>query len=289
MGLIQEDSCARWRSQCLVCQLSPRAASAHTWPTAPSRSRWRRPARRPARPITTGARTRGSRPRKDHLSTFAADVDTASYTIARRKLERGHAAAGRASVRVEEFVNYFHYAFPEPARRHAVRRRDGRRAVAASARPRHPARRRRHQGEVGQPSASRRTSCSSSTSRARWQSPDKLDARQAVAAHPDRTTSSDGDTVVARHLRRLDTASCCRRPASSTSDRDPRRDRRARPPAARPRWRRASTSPTSRRWRASQPGAIVARDRVHRRRRQRRRAHARARSSRSSRAAPRKA
>ena len=32
---------------------------------------------------------------KDHLSTFAADVDTASYTIARRKLQRGHAAAGR--------------------------------------------------------------------------------------------------------------------------------------------------------------------------------------------------
>src|SRR5262245_46761551 len=26
---------------------------------------------------------------KDHLSTFAADVDTASYTIARRKLEEG--------------------------------------------------------------------------------------------------------------------------------------------------------------------------------------------------------
>ena len=33
---------------------------------------------------------------KDHLSTFAADVDTASYTIARRKLHEGAAAAGRS-------------------------------------------------------------------------------------------------------------------------------------------------------------------------------------------------
>ncbi len=51
---------------------------------------------------------------KDHLSTFAADVDTASYTIARRKLTEG-ALPPPAAVRVEEFVNYFRYAFPEPA------------------------------------------------------------------------------------------------------------------------------------------------------------------------------
>ena len=50
---------------------------------------------------------------KDHLSTFAADVDTASYTIARRKLEEG-SLPPPASVRVEEFVNYFRYAFPLP-------------------------------------------------------------------------------------------------------------------------------------------------------------------------------
>jgi len=48
---------------------------------------------------------------KDHLSTFAADVDTASYTIARTKLDGG-ALPPPASVRVEEWVNYFHYAFP---------------------------------------------------------------------------------------------------------------------------------------------------------------------------------
>ncbi|MBV8758211.1 MAG: von Willebrand factor type A domain-containing protein [Deltaproteobacteria bacterium] len=51
---------------------------------------------------------------KDHLSTFAADVDTASYTIARRKLEEGSLPPA-ASVRVEEFVNYFHYAFAQPS------------------------------------------------------------------------------------------------------------------------------------------------------------------------------
>src|SRR5262245_19791565 len=42
---------------------------------------------------------------KDHLSTFAADVDTASFTIARRKLEGGTLPPA-ASIRVEEWVNY---------------------------------------------------------------------------------------------------------------------------------------------------------------------------------------
>ncbi|HVV85255.1 MAG TPA: VWA domain-containing protein [Kofleriaceae bacterium] len=51
---------------------------------------------------------------KDHLSTFAADVDTASYTIARRKLTEG-ALPPTAAVRVEEFVNYFHYGYAPPA------------------------------------------------------------------------------------------------------------------------------------------------------------------------------
>jgi Ca-activated chloride channel family protein len=48
---------------------------------------------------------------KDPLSTFAADVDTASYTIARRKLNEGTLPPS-ASVRVEEWVNYFRYGFP---------------------------------------------------------------------------------------------------------------------------------------------------------------------------------
>jgi Ca-activated chloride channel family protein len=51
---------------------------------------------------------------RDHLSTFAADVDTASYTIARRKL-MDNGLPPPPSVRVEEWVNYFHYAFPPAA------------------------------------------------------------------------------------------------------------------------------------------------------------------------------
>jgi len=44
----------------------------------------------------------------DALSTFSIDVDTASYALARRQLEAG-ALPDMASVRVEEFVNYFDY------------------------------------------------------------------------------------------------------------------------------------------------------------------------------------
>ena len=50
---------------------------------------------------------------KDKLSTFAADVDTASYTIMRRKLAEG-VLPPAAAVRVEEFVNYFTYAYAAP-------------------------------------------------------------------------------------------------------------------------------------------------------------------------------
>ncbi|HEX5060793.1 MAG TPA: von Willebrand factor type A domain-containing protein [Kofleriaceae bacterium] len=50
----------------------------------------------------------------DRFSTFAADVDTASYTIARRKLQEG-TLPPQASVRVEEWVNYFKYSFPAAA------------------------------------------------------------------------------------------------------------------------------------------------------------------------------
>jgi Ca-activated chloride channel homolog len=51
---------------------------------------------------------------KDNLSTFAADVDTASYTVSRRHLNEGSLPPA-AAVRVEEYVNYFRYAFPPPA------------------------------------------------------------------------------------------------------------------------------------------------------------------------------
>ena len=50
---------------------------------------------------------------KDNLSTFSIDVDTASYTIARRKLNEGHLPPF-SSVRVEEYINYFDYDYESP-------------------------------------------------------------------------------------------------------------------------------------------------------------------------------
>src|SRR3989304_2898964 len=50
---------------------------------------------------------------EDHLSTFALDVDTASYTVARRCVVDGNLPPSDA-VRVEEFVNYFDLGYPTP-------------------------------------------------------------------------------------------------------------------------------------------------------------------------------
>ena len=49
----------------------------------------------------------------DHLSTFAIDVDTASYTVARKFLDDGY-LPDQNSVRVEEFVNYFDQGYEVP-------------------------------------------------------------------------------------------------------------------------------------------------------------------------------
>ena len=50
---------------------------------------------------------------EDRLSTFALDVDTASYSVARRYVEDGNLPPADA-VRVEEFVNYFEPGYPTP-------------------------------------------------------------------------------------------------------------------------------------------------------------------------------
>ena len=50
---------------------------------------------------------------EDPRSTFAADVDTGSYTLARQALESG-SWPSKDAVRVEEFVNYFDYNYPPP-------------------------------------------------------------------------------------------------------------------------------------------------------------------------------
>ncbi len=51
----------------------------------------------------------------DHLSTFAIDIDDASYIMARSYLERGNLPPDDA-IRVEEFVNHFNYDYKPPRR-----------------------------------------------------------------------------------------------------------------------------------------------------------------------------
>jgi len=50
----------------------------------------------------------------DPFSTFAADVDTASYDLFRSRLMNSGALPDRAWVRTEEFVNYFDYDYAAP-------------------------------------------------------------------------------------------------------------------------------------------------------------------------------
>jgi len=50
----------------------------------------------------------------DPISTFAADVDTASYDVFRKMLNTFGQLPPFESVRLEEFVNYFHYDYPAP-------------------------------------------------------------------------------------------------------------------------------------------------------------------------------
>ncbi|UCG60339.1 MAG: von Willebrand factor type A domain-containing protein [Candidatus Zixiibacteriota bacterium] len=49
----------------------------------------------------------------DHLSTFAIDVDDASYIMMRSYLNRG-ALPPNEAIRTEEFVNHFKYSYPTP-------------------------------------------------------------------------------------------------------------------------------------------------------------------------------
>ena len=47
------------------------------------------------------------------LSTFSADVDTASYSYVRRMLE-DHGPLEADAIRIEEMINYFHYDYDTP-------------------------------------------------------------------------------------------------------------------------------------------------------------------------------
>jgi len=52
-------------------------------------------------------------PWKAPLSTFSVDVDTASYTNIRSLIRSGRSVPADA-VRIEEMINYFNYAYPQP-------------------------------------------------------------------------------------------------------------------------------------------------------------------------------
>ncbi|MEN8113888.1 MAG: von Willebrand factor type A domain-containing protein [Actinomycetota bacterium] len=56
---------------------------------------------------------RPMRTEDDAVSTFALDVDTGSYSVARRFVDDGH-LPDPDSVRVEEYVNYFDQGYPSP-------------------------------------------------------------------------------------------------------------------------------------------------------------------------------
>lgn len=56
-------------------------------------------------------------PWKTPLSTFSVDVDTASYTNMRRMIQSGQSIPVDA-VRIEEMINYFDYAYPQPEAKH---------------------------------------------------------------------------------------------------------------------------------------------------------------------------
>ncbi|MCB2406415.1 vWA domain-containing protein [Hymenobacter lucidus] len=52
--------------------------------------------------------------RQTPLSTFAIDVDPASYSNVRRFLTQNRQLPPPEAVRIEELINYFHYDYPQP-------------------------------------------------------------------------------------------------------------------------------------------------------------------------------
>ena len=55
--------------------------------------------------------------KSEPLSTFSIDVDNASYTLARKAIHQGTLPYANR-IRIEEFVNYFQYKYPQPTSKH---------------------------------------------------------------------------------------------------------------------------------------------------------------------------
>lgn len=56
---------------------------------------------------------------RNPLSTISIDVDKASYSNVRRFLNQGYLPPADA-IRIEEMINYFHYAYPQPSGEHPI-------------------------------------------------------------------------------------------------------------------------------------------------------------------------
>ena len=54
-------------------------------------------------------------PKSEPLSTFGLDVDTSSYTTMRRYVAEMKRMPPKESVRLEEWINYFKYSYPQPS------------------------------------------------------------------------------------------------------------------------------------------------------------------------------
>ena len=57
--------------------------------------------------------------KSDPLSTFSLDVDVASYSNVRRMINQGRKPE-KDAIRVEQFINYFSYDYPQPTGTHPV-------------------------------------------------------------------------------------------------------------------------------------------------------------------------
>lgn len=80
-------------------------------------SAWALDAPSPRRPDTEAFANEDASPVRttieEPVSTFSIDVDTASYSVVRSSLTNGYLPAAE-SVRIEELINYFPYAYPPP-------------------------------------------------------------------------------------------------------------------------------------------------------------------------------
>ena len=80
-------------------------------------SAWAVDAPSPRRPNTEAFANEDASPvrttSEEPVSTFSIDVDTASYSVVRSSLSNGYLPAPE-SVRIEELINYFPYAYPPP-------------------------------------------------------------------------------------------------------------------------------------------------------------------------------